>query len=87
MNFLVKIVSMVQSKSIYLVGTWPEEIYRQNRNWILHRRPIFKFPQIQVLQSKDVLLKRDTKICLGYWTSASEYVNGFGKLRDNFLVA
>ena len=48
---------------------------------------ISKFPQIQVLQSTDMIFKRDTKICAGFWTSALEYVNGFAKLRGDFRVA
>ena len=34
-----------------------------------------------------MLFKRDTKIFPAHWTSALEYVNGFGKLRDNYPVA
>ena len=89
MNFLVKMVSMLQKKEHYLVGTWLEEIYMQNTKWILHRGRGQSSNCLKKngLLSTDVLFQHDTKICVGYWTSASEYVNRFGKLRDNFPKA
>ena len=57
MNFLVKMVSMVQNKRF--TGKIGIEFY-------IRGGPIFKFPQIQVLESTDVLFTRDAKICLGY---------------------